>query len=355
MFDLKELAVALSSILLIGTLADLLIINDEWEKIKSRLFDKSLKIKSSSINELIFVIANKVFSLLNRTGKVSFSYTDDKYSKSKFALIWLGFLCFGLLVLYFVFFDFSYLSSLVLVVPLLSLSIIWFLLIFSYEVVFGKWSHRGDNAWRIFSKTSLISAAITYLAILLGSALYLNFGVSEFWFQSAKEMNSGVLEYSEIMGLINYPFDFLSLAFTYLCLKMIVERKMYYPLLPLFDMAFSIILSCVLYIILFSLSEGTLRFASLINDLQGLFLNGPEKTQFDLIYLLPIILSTFIPISLLGILILGLVFYKFVSLLFARVLHVLSEKQGSIFKDIALTISAFLALVNSFIAIGAST
>ena len=350
MFDWKELAMVLSFIIFIGSWADLLIINDEWEKIKARLFSKSLKIKSSNINEIVFIFAQKVLIFLDgaasSSSSSSSSSSDKNYSTSKiFLIIWV----FGVFVLYMIWSNFVYFTSMVLVLPLLGISFFWFVLILIYEMATDKWTQKGDNYWITFTKTSLISASITYIAVLFGSELHSLFGISEFWFQKTDHMATGIIRYNELIGLINYPFDFLSLAFTYSCVKRIAKRKAYYPLLPVLDVAFSLILSCILYCVFYSLSEGTLSYSLLTNDVKDLLVNGPDKSQFDLIYLLPIILSTFLPISLLGIFILGLIFYKFSSLIFARVLHVLSEKKGSIFKDIAVSISAFLALVNAII------
>lgn len=347
MLDWKECAVLLSAILAIGCFADLLVINDEWQRVKLRLFKMSLKVKDSSLNELMFILSRKVVSLIEGTATFSFKSTDKAMSPRTKAVIWLGAVFTSILFICILILRPDYLASIVLVVPILSAVFGWFLVIIFYELNTGKWNGTNDNLWRSFTKTALISACITFVAIIIGSELYQVYGLSEYWFNNPEKKVTAVIKHKEVIGLINYPFDFLSIAFTYFCVKRIANKKKFYPVLPLFDVFVSLTLSCLLYIVLFSISKGSISFTLLTTDINNLFWSGPETTQFDLIYLLPIIMSTFIPISLLGIIFFILMFYKFLSLFLARILHVFSEKEGSIFKDIAATLSAFIALANA--------
>jgi hypothetical protein len=345
--DWKECAVLLSAILTIGCFADLLVINEEWEKVKFRLFKTSLNIKNSSLNELMFILSRKVVNLLEGTTAYSFKNTNKKTSKRVKAFTWFGVILTSILFFYILIFKPDYLASMVLVIPILSIGFFWVLVIIFYELTTGKWNETNDKLWRAFTKTAFISACITFVAVIIGSELYQTYGLSEYWFHTPESKVTAVIKHKEFIGLINYPFDFLSLAFTYYCVKRIASKKRFYSVLPLFDIAFSLTLSCLLYIVLFSISKGSFSYALLTVDINNMFWGGPETTQFDLIYLLPIIMSTFIPISLLGIIFFILMFYKLVSLFLARILHVFSEKQGSIFKDIAATLSAFIALANA--------
>lgn len=351
MIEWKVFSVILAAIILIGSVADMLVINEEWEIFKRKLFNLSSKVKNSSFNSLMFLLANKVVYFLEST--VKFTYKSNLKSTQWFSLklTWFVLFVVSFSSLFIVFFRYNYLSSIILIVPLLAVSLIWFFVIIFYEFSTGKWNDNNDELWRIYSKTAFFSALITFVAILLGSELFNVFGISEYWFYHSDTQIDGVIKHRELLGLLNYPFDFLSLVFTYICVKRIANKKNYYMFFPLLDITFSFALSCMLYIVLNSISQNALVYPSLVHDINNLIVDGPEKSQFDLIYLLPIILSTFLPITILALVFVFLNFYKYVSLLFARVLHVLSEKQGSIFKEIAFTLSAFLALVNSLAAL----
>lgn len=345
MLEWPSFIVLLTIILLIGSMADLLIINEEWSNIKSRLFIASLKIKNSSLNDLIFIIASRVVRLLE-SAVTSF---PKKVKKPEIKYVGLSLFVFPIifiLTIYF-FINWQYLFTLILIFPILSISFFWFLLILIHEsVTEGRWNDKFDDYWRIYTKTALISAAVTFLAILIGAELFSYFNISEYWFNNIDHDN-GVIKHAMYIGIINYPFDFFSLAITYWCIKRISKKQGAYYFYPILDVFCSLLLSSILYIIFLSISNAGFSPAVFVEDIISLYANGPDDTGYDLIYLTPVILSTFIPISFLAIIFFILIFYKTVSIFLSRFLHVLSEKEGSIFKDIAVTISALCALINA--------
>ena len=245
----------------------------------------------------------------------------------------------------------QHLLSFVLIVPLLGLSFIWFLFISVYELTTEKWNELNDSLWRTYSKSSLISAIITFFAIIISSEVFNVYGYSEYWFNQKDASSYGVIKHREILGLINYPFDFLSLFFTYFCVKRIANRKSYYQLLPFLDVAFSLILSSILYLVFISIPKSTFVYSSLLLDMYNLNNQDFSNLTFDSIYLLPIILSTLLPITILALIFLSLIFYKYLAMLFSRLLLVLSEKDGSIFKEIAFTLSAIIGFINTLAAL----
>lgn len=358
MISLKELAVLLTFIFLLGCFADMIVINEEWEKLKKKLSSISFKIKQSPLNELTFLLAIKIVNIFERTASLkpkSNKLTEVSTPKiSYFALVatrMFVFFIFPALTIYVLINNTHHLLSFVLFVPLFTISLIWFLLILIYELTTERWNELGDSFWRTYSKSSLISAIITFVAIIISSEIFNHYGYSEYWFNQQDVSEYGVIKHKEILGLINYPFDFLSLFFTYFCVKRIASKKKYYQLLPFLDVAFSLLLSSLLYVVLFSIPDSTFANPSLIFDFFHTSNQGFEKLKFDMIYLSPIILSTFLPITLLAFIFLSLIFYKYLSIIFSRVFLVLSEKDGSIFKEIAFTISAMIGFINALAAI----
>tara|TARA_B100000508_G_scaffold43424_1_gene33870 strand:+ start:1676 stop:2752 length:1077 start_codon:yes stop_codon:yes gene_type:complete len=358
LISLKELAVLLTFIFLLGCFADMVVINEEWEKLKKNLSSISFKIKQSPLNKLTFLLAIKIVQIFERTAH--FKPRQNKLTEvstpriSYFALratrIFVFFI-FPTLTIYVLINNTQHLLSFVLFVPLFTISLIWFLLILIYELTTERWNERGDFFWRAYSKSSLISAIITFVAIIVSSEIFNHYGYSEYWFNQQDVSEYGVIKHKEILGLINYPFDFLSLLFTYFCVKRIASKKKYYQLLPFLDVAFSLILSSLLYVVLFSIPDSNFGNPSLLFDFLHINNQGFEKLKFDMIYLSPIILSTFLPITLLAFIFLSLIFYKYLAIIFSRVFLVLSEKDGSIFKEIAFTISAMIGFVNALAAI----
>lgn len=342
-----QLLVVLLAIILIGCVADLMIINEEWKEIRRRLFSVSQKVKNSSLNDLMFLIANRVVLLLE--GAVTFFSPPSKIQDNKWLnmVLWPVLISLSLLSLYIIIFKSHYFISLLLFFPILATSFFWILLIILYELLTGKWSERSDNIWRIFTNTSLISAVITFIALFLGSEIFSFYQISEFWFSNVDAQYSGTMKYSVYMGIINYPFDFLSLTFTYWCVKQISQKKGIYFFYPVLDVLCSAVLSSCLYVVLYSISKSGFYFAFFPKEVLILLNHGPNKVGYDFIYLLPIVLSTFVPIFLLAMIFFLLTFYKSVSLFLSRFLHVLSEKEGSIFKDLSASISALIALFNA--------
>lgn len=358
MISLKELAVLLAFIFLLGCLADMIVINEEWEKLKKKLSSISFKIKQSPLNELPFLLAIKIVNIFERTATLkpkSSNLTDVSAPKIPyFALVATRIFVFIIspaLTIYMFTNKTHYLLSFVLFVPLLAVSLIWFLLILIYELTTERWNKLGDSFWRTYSKSSLISAIITFIAIIISSEIFNHYGYSEYWFNQQDVFEYGVIKHQEILGLINYPFDFLSLFFTYFCVKRIASKKKYYQLLPFLDVAFSLLLSTILYVVLFSIPDSTFANPSLIFDFFQTSNQGFDKLKFDMIYLSPIILSTFLPITFLALTFLFLIFYKYLAIIFSRVFLVLSQKDGSIFKEIAFTISAMIGFINALAAI----
>jgi len=375
LLSLKGFAALVCLIILIGCLADMLVINEEWDKFKDKLFKLSCKLKEISSNDLIFLIAKKVMSILERTNTHKSSSENEEMSFYNIRIVWVVILLTSLMILYLIINDIYYFLPVAMVFPLITISIFGFLLILFWELFFDMWNEKVDSIWRIYTKSSIFSVAITFLAILISSALFNKFIYSEYWFNynvthegaiSVGErgdiyenliinffnvINYGQIKHQNIMELINYPFDFLSLLFTYYCLKRIVNRAFFYPVYPLLDVIFSLFLSSILYSVLNSISEGGLVYSFFINDISNLNSTDFNNSKYDLIYLLPIVLSTFLPISLLASLFVFLILYKYISLILSRVFHVLSEKQGSIFKEIAFTLSAIVGLVNAVVAL----
>jgi len=338
-----KLLVVLSIIILIGCIADMLVINDEWVVIKRRLFSASQKIKKSSLNDLMFLIANKIVLVLE--GAVTI-FSSSRKLEWLYSAVPPFLLSMTILFFYILFFKINYLISLILFIPIVAISIVWIVLIIFYEVITNKWSERFDNFWRIFIKTASISAIITFIALFLGSEMFSFYQISEFWFSDFDPQYSGTMKYAVYMGIINYPFDFLSLIFTYWCVKQISQKRGIFYVYPVLDVLFSAILSSFLYIVLYSISKSGFYFIFFPKELLILINHGPGKIGYDFIYLLPIVLTSFVPIFLLAVIFFLLTFYKVVSVFLSRFLHVLSEKEGSIFKDLSATISALIALIN---------
>lgn len=347
MFTLTQLSIAISGIIFLGCIADLLVVNDEWEKLKRGLFLASQRVKNSSLNDLMYLIANKIYTFLSGTAtffkypkKLSRSQNNQQLRRVTFLTI----LVLGLIFLYTLIFRPHTLLSLVLFFPIFAVVILSFLILIFFEAKRGKHSDKFDNYWRVFFKTSFISGVITYIAIALGDEIFSYYRISEFWFSNPE--NPGVMRLSAYMGLINYPFDFLSLTVTYWCAKQISQRNGIYYLYPVLDVLSSTLLSSCLYIILYSISKSEVSVVSFPATLLDLTLNGPSKAGYDFLYLLPIILTSLVPILVLSSIFFILIFYKIFSLFLSRFLRVLSEKEGSIFKDIAATLAALLALLN---------
>jgi hypothetical protein len=347
LLTLTQLSIAISGIIFLGCVADLLVVNDEWAKLKRRLFLASQRVKNSSLNDLMYLIANKVYKLLSGTAtffKYQKKFTSSQNDHQLKRITFLTIAGFGLAFLYILIFRPKTLLSLILFFPIFAIVLLSFFVLIFFEAKRGKHSDKFDNYWRVFFKTSFISGVVTYIAIALGNEIFSYYRISEFWFDNTE--NLGVMRFSAYMGLINYPFDFLSLTVTYWCAKQISQKNGIYYLYPILDVLSSTLLSSCLYIILYSISKSEFSIVYLPATVLDLAFNGPAKAGYDFLYLLPIILTSLVPIFSLSSIFFILIFYKIFSRFLSRFLRVLSEKEGSIFKDIAAALAALVALLN---------
>jgi uncharacterized membrane protein YsdA (DUF1294 family) len=169
------------------------------------------------------------------------------------------------------------------------------------------------------------------------------------------------------MAIINYPFDFITLAITYKLLEIAIRTKRHILIVAIVDMACSYALAVILHstfmlisgdITTLSISvlfESHLWLCKVVYGIYG-FLIGTHDlqhlAQFENIHLFPMIVSTFVPVFVYMSIFISISIFKPFFWLTARLFHAISEKEDSAFKQIGTVVSLMMAAFKAIYDVG---
>jgi len=147
-----------------------------------------------------------------------------------------------------------------------------------------------------------------------------------------------------LLTFINFPFDFATILVSILLLRIIIKHKRFIAFIAIIDIFISAILTITLYSFLLLVKEGwdILHFHTyfveslqwfkeiIIGTYQSVKYHEPLVKNLESrpdIHLLPILLTTFIPVVLYMSVFIFISFCKFIMMLAARIFGAVGEKE----------------------------
>ncbi len=218
-----------------------------------------------------------------------------------------------------------------------------------------------DEVYRLIVATPFFSAALSLLAMLIAGYAITHSLLNTHWFVAA----SGNIapKYPLLLPVINFPFDFATIFVTISLLRYVAKKRKYIGLAALADIAISAALTILLYCFLRIIENGWdignahTHFMAVIgwfSEIGKIFLawitnkpSGVDISNMRDIHLLPILLTTFVPVTIYMSIFLFLSFCKGVMLTTARLFHAVSTKKESVFKQFGSVIGILAALTKA--------
>jgi hypothetical protein len=208
--------------------------------------------------------------------------------------------------------------------------------------------------------TALLSSCISFIAINVAINFIPISILNSHWFFVEHEELKPTSPF--ILTIFNFPFDFITIFITFTLLSYFVRKKHSFYLMALVDIVVSAFLAIILYTLLLTIEGGQLfsNFSQYCNDAFGwfkdiiryltssLFVNNIEVVNnLKDIHLLPILLSTFIPVFIYMAIFLSLSFCKPIIWITSRFFSIIGEKEKSVFKQFGILISIWMAAIKS--------
>ena len=209
--------------------------------------------------------------------------------------------------------------------------------------------------------TSMLSAALSLVALIVGVLCLSQFPADSHWYVNAA---SRVLPRSSLsLVALNFPFDFLTIAVTAAFLNLVRKHKYGLLLFALGDAAVSAILTVCLRAVLLGFESGwdggipgiaIASYTWFLDAGSAILTALVEGTSMRLmavhdVHLLPLLLTTFVPVLLYLIPFLALGLTKGILVVVARVFRVAGSKKKPVFSQFAVLISAVVALIKFLI------
>ncbi len=164
-----------------------------------------------------------------------------------------------------------------------------------------------------------------------------------------------------LLPVINFPFDFATVVVTILLLQYVVSKRKYIGLVALADIVISGALTILLYCFLrivengWDIGNAHVHFIAVVRwfgDVGRIFLawitnRQPSVNIADMrdIHLLPILLTTFVPVTIYMSIFLFLSFSKGVMMTTARLFRAVGSKKESVFKQFGFLIAVLATLI----------
>lgn len=340
-----------SSIVFLGGALDFFLKKSELSFISKKCFILSQKVKNIDIVGLQISIAQYLIYFL-RTFSTSLALLISSI-KSEVVLLLASLFIFVLVAGIIVYLNISgNLWVLYVIGPYAIFGILFLIIIVFIESLLFKWSYKIDNICLVIFQTTLASTILTSIAIFISNEFIPSNLLNTSWFYQTKT-DTIIPNNPVIIGLINYPFDFISLVITYKLMMKFIKIRRFIILFALIDILSALLLTFLLYYV-FSTIENGINFIENVSDLFFLFLpleriSTNSLNNVEDLHLLPILLTTCVPILLYMSILIILSYYKYVSNFLSRTLHVISEKEDSIFKQISILLVLGIATVKAFI------
>lgn len=347
----------------ISAVIDISLRKSEVRKIHDWIYRISIKIDELPFKELQIRICHKFFRLLYYLGPKYASYenviiievkntdyNDDNSDNSA-----------GLTLLAFIFVIFTIIYSInniwmfkIVLVPFSLLYIFGFLVI-GDELYYNILNNRLGSLFVILVTSSTFSCIVNWSAIFI--SLHIPYISND---------NKWFGQYSSVIGPLNpftmaadnYIFDFITIAIVYKSLKFIINNKKYFVIIMLLNTVTSFILAILLYSS-FKLIDGTVSlmdgilvitksFKWFIGSINGIYMYYIKdkiiilQSLYD-IQLMPIVLTTFMPVFIISICVITLSIIKPPVMLASRIFAGISEKEESVFRQLSFTFTLIAA------------
>ncbi|MBR9920829.1 MAG: hypothetical protein GYB31_08315 [Bacteroidetes bacterium] len=148
---------------------------------------------------------------------------------------------------------------------------------------------------------SAFSSYVTLLAFLISIYWIPVDQLNSYWFEL--QQGKALPEKSMVLSIVNFIFDFFTILFSlYLMNFVIKKRKFFFPI-ALADILLSFGLAIAQYLLLMVITDGNfehlnIHFESFINFMESFFWTNPEQAHGVDIHLVPIVFTSFAPVSI---------------------------------------------------------
>jgi hypothetical protein len=204
----------------------------------------------------------------------------------------------------------------------------------------------------------MANCIVTYIALYLAINVIHISEINSYWFQHTS--NAIVPNHPLLFYFINYPFDIVTIMVSIYLLKIVVKNGKYVCFVAMLNILICIIL-VILQMATFKFAEHTFDisrvyssfiysvhwFNSILNYVVNFIYGTKVEAKITDIQLLPIVMSTFIPVVIYMFAIIFLSVSKPIMQIANRLFEVLSEKDESIFKQLATLITAWMAAIKA--------
>lgn len=246
-------------------------------------------------------------------------------------------------------------------VPLL-ITFGFFLPVVAHEMLFGfnATNVRLSSGFILISSSSLLSALVTMLASTVSVSFVPDKVLNSRWFISQSEELVPTDPF--LLALVNYPFDFATLLVTIILLKFVITKKRFLGTVAIIDIVVSFILTTTLHTtltlikaentenVLLSLQNSAYWLLECLHNLFFILLGIYDWNKlygYQDVHLVPVIVSTFIPVVLYMCLFINISILKPGFWFTARIFSAISEKEQSIFTQVGVIISLVMGALKA--------
>jgi len=229
-------------------------------------------------------------------------------------------------------------------------------LIYMFLIIVNLFHKVSDNFGSFIITASLFSAIASGIAMILSIKFIPANWLNSFWFIT----HEGIIKprLPIVIAIINYIFDFTTIALTTLLLKKVAELKRFFFAIALVDMLLSGILALIMLCVLCVSAgnwamlpiEGLVRTAiSWTKQFMDFLLRGDvgvSPVPSDM-HLVPLLLTTFVPVFIYMFIFTVISILKPFLYITGRLFGAISEKDESAFKQIATVIAVIIAALKA--------
>ncbi len=242
-----------------------------------------------------------------------------------------------------------------------------FLVLFCIGILFSTLSiafmnfHSGMILF-LFSGPIAISSVLSVVAYIITRYIISSFPLNSYWYEIA---NTRIIPIKPLLlYCVNFPFDFATIAVSILLLRFVIKHKCFIGIVAAVDIIISAFLTVMLYCFLlvieneWNILHFHVYFAESLHWFKDVIVGIYQAAKYNEpfakhlaglrdIHLLPILLTTFVPVALYMLVFLFISFCKPVLKLASRIFGAVGEKEESVFKQFGFLIAAIMAAVKA--------
>ena len=207
----------------------------------------------------------------------------------------------------------------------------------------------------------LFSTFLSLFAIIITIFFIPEHLLNTFWYTS---VNKKIIPtYPFLLTSLNMPFDILTIQITLLLLNYVKFKKKYFGVIALANILLSLVLSITLYALLIFIQEGKnvfllpnyfLNSITFFSKLFTIFIEFLLKRPFSInieglqdIHLVPILLTTFVPVSIYMSSFIFLYLSKPVMIVASFIFDRIGKKEESVFKQLGTLVAVWMASIKA--------